>query len=209
VISNLKAKHSFRRLNKLKKVSHNILCFRFCNLNSTMTRSFGKSSLDRRNIETPTLTRLDAAGLVNHGYDHFSQSPSPSFFYIDTSGNWMDGQRSLHRNQYAPGARRFTESWIELEQAYSCGSSVSNKRACCSNCCTKCLRALVCTIILFCAIGILTVIAAILYMEIFYTYFTSGSSGGFFRNMISFFNDHHHHHHRCHEHVYLERHWNR
>ena len=126
-----------------------------------MNRSYkskGTNSLDRRNvIESPSLTRLDG-GIVNEGFTNsFSQIPSPSFFYIDNTNNWLDSSPNANR--------RFTESWIELEQAYSCGSSVSERR-CCH--CPRFCRVVICLIITLCLLGIAAVVAGILYMEVFH-----------------------------------------
>jgi hypothetical protein len=129
-----------------------------------MNRYKGGSTLERKAVvETPSLTSFDT-GIINQGFDAFTrgQVPSPSFFYIDNTGGWLDSNGR-------PGPRRFTESWIELEQAYSCGdSSSSTSRCTCCRCCRRCVRFLVYAIIAICLLGFAAVIAAILYMEVFH-----------------------------------------
>lgn len=115
--------------------------------------------------ETPSLSRYET-GIVNQGFDSLTRVPSPSFFYIDNSGGWLDGASQVGATNSTNGMpRRFTESWIELEQAYSCGSSsTANSKKCA--CCRKCCRWFVYLIIALCVIGFAAIISAILYMEV-------------------------------------------
>jgi len=130
-----------------------------------MNRYKDACSLERKAVvETPSLTSFDN-GIINQGFDAFSrgQGPSPSFFYIDNTGGWLDSSGR-------PGPRRFTESWIELEQAYSCGGSSSSSSKCtCCRCFGRCVKVLVYAIIAICFLGFAAIIAAILWMEIFHS----------------------------------------
>jgi hypothetical protein len=128
-----------------------------------MGRSKGKREEHRAVVETPSLTRFET-GIVNQGFDSLTRFPSPSFFYIDNSGGWLDGSQSGYPSTNGM-PRRFTESWIELEQAYSCGSTSSGSDSNC-HCCRKFCRWFVYFIIALCVVGFAAIISAILYMEV-------------------------------------------
>lgn len=128
------------------------------------------------------MSRLEA-GIFNEGFDSLPHLASPSFFYINDDSSWMDNRRTENK--------RFTESWIELDRAYSCGSSTSYDKkcfsssstssssgcccrtGCCYSICCSCsrfIRILVYLLIAISVIGFAAIISGILYMEIFHKF---------------------------------------